>query len=573
MRENLAPIRRDAYKQLFVNGAFATLGYWAWVAFPHYWFLGAGLAGLAGLGMLGPLWDIWVGGPFYDDQKTIRREAKKKVYGKVSRLARESDGLIQKMRKPLGVFVAAFHQSLLFYNPWQSGAAHCMVVGPPRTGKSNLLQATLLNLVHVGKKLKFSIWVNDVKGELYWVCAGTMQLIGKRVVVFNYFGLKNVPHTNFNPLDLVKQELTKTTGDCEARDWSAIFAKAMIAEPEGGGGSGNAVFFREGGRALLRTLMVYMAVFEPDHCHLPRLRELVNTGNDLLAMVANKMRECQKFKNDHVNALVRGMGTRLTDNLKAEQAKPGTFGSFRQEAEQATDIYDGSSTFGQRLMKKSTFSLEELFDENTVCFDTTPLTKLGTHGSFKALMATVIIETFARRNQRSKFLMLFDEIGNVGKLPTDTITKALSLLPGLGLRMVTYWQSPVQPAMYGPTLKKMFYDQSSLLQTWQVSDPDFAQEMSRRSGKTTRKKASFSQDPEKRDFRWSKSWDEFEEANLSETEILHLPKHQQIVSVVGEPMIKARKISFWQVRSWRQIAGPNPFETGGYPKEDKIEWD
>ena len=388
--------------------------------------------------------------------------------------------------------------------------------------------------------------------------------MGKRVLALNPFEIRGIRQDHWNPLDVVTDSVIHHDG--EARDWAHIIAQALIPEPEGQGGISDNSFFREGGRKILMTLILYMAVFTPLQCNLVRLRELVNTTEDRLLAMANRMRDSEAL-----NGLIRSDGEKLTDNLKAANSK--TFGSFRQEAEHAVDIYDPNSAFGRSVMR-SDFQLADILDQNTFLFDVTPASKLGTHGRHKALVSTLLIETVARQTTRSNFLMLFDEIGNMGKLPTTTLTKALALLPGLGLRLAMYWQSMNQMSqVYGRDLMNLFLDQSSILQAWGIRSPDMAKEFSRRSGTTTRKKHSFSKDPLERDYSMRKTWDEKEEPVLSETEILHLPHDHQLISISGQPMIRARRISFWKIRDWRLAAGINPSEPGGYPKSDRVEWE
>ncbi|MDR4515743.1 type IV secretory system conjugative DNA transfer family protein [Nitrosomonas sp.] len=564
MSHNSPPIMRHAVGSLLGKGVFFGIGLWAWSAFPHYWFVGAGLMGMAVFSMISPVYHIGVATKHRKQQRQWSYEAKEKIFGKTARLAQAGDDVINRLRGRSGLFLGALGKELLFYNPWQPSAGHLTCLAPARSGKSSLLIGTLLNKRNLIGKLRFSAWINDCKGELYFLAAPLLEKMGKRVLALNPFGLPGIRQDHWNPLDVVTDSVILKDG--EARDWAHIIAQALIPEPEGQGGISDNSFFREGGRQFLMTLILYMAVFMPFQCNLVRLRELVNTTEDRLLVITNQMRE-----SDSLNGLIRSNGEKLTDNLKAANQK--TFGSFRQEAEHAVDIYDPNSDFGRSVLR-SDFKLADILDQNTFLFDVTPAAKLGTHGRHKALVSTLLIETVARQTKRSNFLMLFDEIGNMGKLPTTTMTKALALLPGLGLRLAMYWQSMNQMSqVYGQDLMKLFLDQSSIIQVWGVRSPDMAKEFSRRSGSTTRKKQSFSKDPLERDYSMRKNWDEKEEPVLSETEILHLPSDEQLISISGQPMIRARRISFWKIRDWRQSAGVNPSEPGGYPKNDRVEWD
>ncbi len=535
---------------------------WAWSVIPEYWMLWAGIMGLLGFSIMSALFRAKVAKGYRRQNKIWGIEAECFVQGKTTRLGQLGDAFVRNLRGRSGVFIGALEKSLLFVNPWAPKMGAITVIGPARTGKtSTSVIGTLLNVWNLlGKnRLKFSLWVNDSKGELYWVCAAFRKWCGRTVRAINPLGVKGIQQDHFNPLDVILRSVILLNG--LTREWCAIIANCMIPEPEGNKGSTDNSFFRQAARLFLMRLMVYMAVFEPFQCHLVRLRELVNSSDKELVMIGNKMRD-----SDALNGLVRGYGNRMLDEMKVRN-----FGSIRQEAEQATDIYDSNSDFTKTIMR-SDFTLEELLDENSDLFMVLPLAQRESHGAFATLCTTLMIETIARKEKNSKMLMLLDEIGNMPRLPDDTIKKAYSALPSVGLRMATYWQSRAQMNMYGEDIAELIIDQSSVLAAWSIRDPETARDFSRRAGQTTVKKQSYSKDGKDMYHPYQKRYDEKEEALLSETEILQLPDNEMLLWIAGEKMLRCRRVPFWKIGLMRKCAQKNPCEPQEYPIRDTVEW-
>lgn len=560
---NMVPLLGQERGLLFGKIVMLTLLWVPWTFIPEFWMLWAGLTVMVGVSVLGSLKRCGVARAYKKLDEQRARNAQHTIFGKVTRLGQITDAFVQNLRGRSGVFIGALNQDLLFYNCWAPKAGSVEVYGPARTGKSSTsILGTLLNVWNLkGKgKLRFSIWCNDPKGELYFVSAAFRKWCGQRILVINPFGIKGIPQDCFNPLDCVLRSVIFMTG--ETRNLCALISNAMIPEPEGNQGTTDNSFFRQAARLFVMRLICYMACFEPMHCNLVRLRELVSSSESHLVMIGNKMRDSEQL-----NGLVRGYGERLLDEIKVRN-----FGSIRQESEQAVDIYDGDSEFGKSTMR-SDFTLEEILNENTTVYVVLPGSKTGTHGAFSSLVSTLMIEAIAQQDKPSKLLMLMDEMGSMPRLPEDTIKKAFGLLPSLGLRMATYWQSTAQKKMYGENLARLMTDNSSLLAAWGIRDPDMAKEFERRGGQTTVKKHSYSKDPKAIEHSWSYSSQEASEPVISESEILQLPENDMLVSIAGQKLLRLRRVPFWKIAIMRRCAQKNPSEPhDGYPIEDTVEW-
>ena len=558
-----SPIFRLELAQLFGKLLMLYIVWWAWGVIAGYWMLWAAILSVFGGSALITLWRVKVAWSYRRQNQLWHLEAQQYIFGKTSRLAQLCDDFMKRLMGRVGHFIGALDGALLFYDPWASKAGHMAIFGPARSGKSSTsCIGTLLNIFNI-LRMNFSVWVNDCKGELYFVTAAVRRYLGHRIIALNPFGMKGIQVDTLNPFDEVTDSVVFETG--EAHEWADIIAQAMIVEPEDK--TGDNFVFRENGRRLLITLILYLAVFDAFNCNPVALRELVMASDEDLEMIANKMRD-----SDKEGGLIKTYGNMLLNDLKPANQK--LFYSFKVEAVMAVKIYDGNTKFGRSTMR-STFKLEELFHpkKKVTMYQITPQAYLGTHGAYATLVSTLIIEKMARLDRRREFLMIYDEMGNMPQLPKTTLKKAITLLPGLGLRLAMYFQSLSQLNMYGKDMAKLVLDNCGLIQAWGITDPKMAEEFSRRSGKTTVKKHSYRKDPKEMDLYWSLNMDEKEEPVLSETEILQARTDEQFVLIAGQKMIKARRIPFWKVALWREVAQKNPCEPyDSYPKEDAVEW-
>ncbi len=559
-----APVFRHELPLLLGRLLMLAVACWAWSVIQGYWMIWAAIIGLIAVSLVNSIWRMRVARGFQEQEQLYSHAAQNHIFGKHTRLVQLGDALIKTLQNRTGHFIGALGGVILFYNPWASKGGHIAVFGPSRSGKSSTsCLGTLLNPYNIIGKLKFSVWVCDCKGELYFVSAAIRRWLGQRIIALNPFGIPGIQEDTLNPFDEVTDAVV--LGNGQAHEWADLIVQAMIREPEGKDDPN--FIFRENGRRLLITLILYLAVFDPFNCNPVRLRELVMASDDELAAIANKMRD-----SDKMNGLIKTYGNMLLNDLKPANQK--LFYSFKVEATTAMKIYDGNTKFGRSTMR-STFKLEELFHptKKVTFFQNTPQAYLGTHGAYITLVSTLLIEKMARLDKRCEFLMIYDEIGNLPPMPKTTFLKAITLLPGLGLRVSTYWQSLSQLQMYGKDMAKILLDNCGCIQAWGINDPDMAKEFSRRAGQTTVKKHSFSKDAKEMDYSWKLSMDEKDEAVLSETQILQLPNDEQLVSISGQKMIRCRRIPFWKVALWRKVAMKNPCEPyDGYPEEDAVEW-
>ena len=460
-----------------------------------------------------------------------------------ARLAHLKDAFIQEMiASTQGLFVGTLQGRKLFYDPYKSGNGHMLAYAPSRTGKTiSLVVPALLHW------LMGSVVVTDIKGELTAITAAFRRACGLAVLILNPFNVLGIKGLNFNPLRILVDDILKNQGR-ELHALARLIALQLI--PERANEMGDGMFFRNGGRRLIITFLLYLAVLEPDKCTLPGLRRCLWSSDAEKLAIAGKMQACTLF-----GGLLRDYGNALFDGLAPEYIK--TFGAFRDNAMNALDIYDAHSEFGRSLLD-SDFSLNDVIDGKTTLYLILPESKLETHGSWMGLIVTLLLETIAARQEPTRTLFLLEEMGNLGRLPN--ITKALSLLPGKGVRCWMVFQSRRQPVeIYGPHIAGLIEEQSSLVQAWSIRSELDRKAWSARIGNRTLKGRNLARDPDNVLSPWRLSIHERGFPVLSPDEIGRLASEEQLIAIDGKPVIRGTKLPYFKNPAWAKRAKKNPY--------------
>lgn len=458
-----------------------------------------------------------------------------------ARLARLDDAFIQALaRTKRGLFIGSLDGVPLFYDPFADGNGHVLAYAPSRTGKTiSLIIPALLHW------LGGSVIVIDVKAELSAVTAAWRRAMGQRVIILNPFGALGIKGLRFNPLRILVDDILKNGGKRLSRLARSI---ALQIVPEQSQEIGNGKFFRDGARRLITTGILYLAAFKPGECNLPRLRSLIWTTSEEKRRIAEELQSVDWF-----HGILRDYGNELAEMLEPQYVR--TYGPSRDYAMEALNIYEAGSELGEASME-SDFSLHDILDGKTTLYLVLPESELETHGSWLGLIITLIFEEIAMMHKPQRILMLLEEMGNIGRLP---ITKALSLLPGKGLRCVMVFQSRQQPIdIYNPRIAKIIEEQSSCLMAWEIRDEPDRRAWSARIGTTTKKSRSLSRDPHDQAAPWRLSVGERAAPVLSADEIERLPASRKLVAIRGKFVILAAKDPYFRYAVWRNAASPNP---------------
>ncbi|MCR9123996.1 MAG: type IV secretory system conjugative DNA transfer family protein [Phyllobacteriaceae bacterium] len=444
------------------------------------------------------------------------------------------------MDNPNGLYLGLLDGEPLFYN----GKAHLLTCAPARQGKG--INAVIPNLLHYPG----AVVVTDPKGELAAVTAKhRAERFGHKVVVLNPWGLHGLPQDRINPL----QEVIRLAGDPVLQRGLAgevkVVALQLLPEPE----DARNRFFRDGSRAILRGVLMYLALHKPQLCTLPEMwRHVANPRR--LAMTVDAMQ-----RSDLLGGLLADLG----DDLAVQMAdNADQFADFRAGAVQALDIYQPGD-FLADAVGGSDIDLADVKGGDVSIYLAFPQDRIASHGAALGLIVNQTITSVARSPKQGKALFMLDEFANLGKL--SGLAESLTALPGLGVRVWMHVQEFAELVrIYGPHTAKTIQSQAEVKQFFAVNTFESAKLLSDTLGQRTAKTRSHN---------LGRTDDDDIGESLSETgqplmrpeDILLMQPHEQLLLVKGLRPVRAVRVPFWFVSPWGGWAEANPVE-GAYPQ-------
>lgn len=406
------------------------------------------------------------------------------------------------------------------------------------------------NLLHYSG----SVVVTDPKGELAAVIAAHRQdRFGQSVVVFNPWGLHGLPQHRINPLD----NLLALAGDAQGRrgltDEVKSLALQLLPEPE----DPRNRFFRDGSRAILRAVLLYLALCAPARCTLPEVWRIVASPKRL-----ERMLEAMRHS-DALGGVLADLGEDLAVQM---EDSPEQFGDFRAGALQVLDIYEPGG-FLAEAVSGSDVSLADLKGGKVSVYLAFPQDRIATHGTALGLIVNQAITAVSRSSRKGEVLFLLDEFANLGKL--SGLAENLTALPGLGVRVWMFVQELAElTRLYGPNTATTVLSQAEVKQFFAVGSDQLAQALSKALGQTTVKTRTYNLGPFA-DSDVSEGVSESGQPLMRPDEITLMDRSEQLLFVKGARPIRAQRVPFWFVSPWRGWAAENPVE-GSYPDEKPL---
>lgn len=196
-----------------------------------------------------------------------------------SRLADAADVAKAGMYDRRGLFLGAFEGRPIFF------AGDGPMLTYLRTGGGKGRDLLLPNMAHVRDR---SLVIIDVKdGENQHASAEHRAArLGTRCVFLNPFGMRGVPDTPINPLQILL-DIVNAGGsiDSEANEIAQILLPPPVKP-------GDDAWVRKGALRLLAMRMEYLALFEPELCSLSGLWRFVNADHQATSAAYAMMSSC-----------------------------------------------------------------------------------------------------------------------------------------------------------------------------------------------------------------------------------------------------------------------------------------
>lgn len=467
-------------------------------------------------------------------QQRLAAEVPSDTYGSAA-FATPDECIAAGLTSPKGLFLGLLDGLALFF----SGTAHLITLAPARTGKS--VHAVIAALLH----FYGSMIVTDPKGELAKVTgAHRAKRFGHIVRYFNPRGLHGLPQHRINPLE----NIIKLASDVRTLRGLSDEVRYLVLQllPEADDEKNR--FFRDGARAILFAVLLYLALCKPNRCTLPEMWRIIKNPRRLKRAID------EMCESDAIGGLLADLGDDLAAQL---EDTPEQFGDFRSNAVQVLDIYEPGGYLAYSV-SGSDVSLDKLKCEDTDIYLMLPQDLMATHGKVLGLINNQAIRATARSNDKGQVLFLLDEFTNLGKL--SGFAESLTGLPGLGVRVWMFVQEFAElERVYGEHTAQTILSQAEVQQYFAVRSEKLAQRLSKRLGEHTVK--TLSQNLGRfDDEQIGESLSETGRPQMSAYDILNMPKDEQLLLIDGVPPIKAKLLPFWFVAPWQDWAQSNPIE-------------
>lgn len=363
----------------------------------------------------------------------------------------------------------AYRDGMIFLGASADGALlglddnrHCLTVAGSRAGKG--VSVIVPNLcLYPGSAL-----VIDPKGENAALTAARRgagspycEGLGQAVHILDPFDtVPQHPKASFNPLSVF--DLEQAENYDLAIDDAALIADALVTP-----GGDRDSHWDESARSVLEMLILHVLTTQPpESCTLPRVRQLLMSGDFL-----ERMQENQAF-----DGLIAGAAGALLVMGKEER------GSILSTARRNTKFLESPAM--QRVLEGNDFDLGDLKRRPMTLYLCLPASRLHTHARWLRLIIGLALALMEREPARPALPVLFlmDEFAALGKM--EVIETAAGLMAGYGVKLWPILQDLTQLKRHYRESWETFLGNAGLHQFFGNTDLTTLEHISKRLGKT-----------------------------------------------------------------------------------------
>jgi len=403
---------------------------------------------------------------------------------------------------------------------------HLITIASSREGKG--VSSIIPNLL----TYQGSMVVIDPKGENTALTARRRAAMGHRVYVIDPFMITDFVSAAFNPLAEIDPAAPGLFDEIK-RLVSAMLRKAR---------SDTALHFDEEAEALIVGLLQYIFLYEPEqNRNLVRLRELLTLDAQRFDELLNRMCDAGN--------LIERCANRLLQKDPRERA------GVISTAQKHTNFLD-SSMLG-RVLQRSDFEALDLKGCNMTIYLVLPAPHLEPCSPWLRMVIASLLSTLADRPQPKTFPVLFilDEFAALGRL--EAVETAIGLMAGYGVQLWPFLQDISQLRDNYPTTWPSFLANAGVIQFFGVNDMQTAQVVSERLGRRTVRVRSENHNRTASGESGGVHYGVVSRPLLDPSEIMALPRTEQILFISGTRPIHARKLAYYKDREFKSLIPPD----------------
>ncbi|MEP3480561.1 MAG: type IV secretory system conjugative DNA transfer family protein [Fuerstiella sp.] len=460
----------------------------------------------------------------------------------------ESAGLFAKE----GIFLGSFGEGRKTRDIRYDQDCSVNIVSPPGGSKSLAIAVNTL-ITDLGH----SRIVNDVSGELYCL---THEHLRK--------------HQNVHVITPWPEELSKRLGTkIEDSGWNLFYdfepdqpshtvrsyiqSKVQIVLPreQREKTDKNSLFFELRGRDLIEFLCFYL-IWKECSPTLPAMRSLLMEGYQSLQSRLNEATSSDAFG----GTLQEAANSLYSTMVSASDQ----FGGYLGVAENALSIYDVGSNFNAHCGKSFDPRTLKDDDRRTTVFVIYPVERARTHQPALNATFSTLIEAVIADSRPKRVTAILDEVAACGRLD---LTSWLNTGRKSGLRILALWQDLLggqAEAVYGKSEMKQIIAAAEITAAFNVTSQETLELLSKMTGTVALESASLTDRS-----RWN---DPLSETTLSRShqnrplmhpdEIRRMASDEMLIFKGNSPVIKAKKVPFYERPAFKRLCGDNPYFAG-----------
>jgi len=346
--------------------------------------------------------------------RLIKMLSRKTSHGS-ARWATRDDAQKAGLYKNSGLFLGVHEGRVIRYE----NETHTLVVAPTGAGKtvSVVMQQLLLS--------RESMLVTDMKRDLAVQTAGARRkLFGHRIVTLSPLEGFGFAEDAYNVCQLVLDAFAASPEDAIA-DARAIALQLLRDPPQ----RDQNQFFRQGGREIIVTAIIGLAMRSPAECSLPHVQRIVTNVPVFLAMLRNLRDE---------SALQGDIAAMAESLLACHENTPREFQSFANGAAQALAPYAPSGRLA-RLSDRCTFRFSDLKNpaRPTTIYIGGDMTRRAVFTEWIALLNWAAMVELQRSRSQVPVTLLLDEAANFA---IEALPSMLTILRAYNVRVVVIVQ-------------------------------------------------------------------------------------------------------------------------------------
>jgi len=440
-----------------------------------------------------------------------------------------------------GIFIGVHEGEVVRFD----NETHTLVLAPAGAGKTQCVALPQLGLVDQ------AMVVTDPKAELAAMTARyRAAVLGHRVVVLNGERL-GFESEAYNPCAIVVEDLMLSPMDAMS-DAAAIALQLMPEPPE----TDKNQFFRDGGRRIIKFVILGLAVRSPEEAHLAMVQKIVAHTEELLEMFEDLKTETA------LNGDIAGTASSL---LTMASRREGEFTSCLSGAVQALDPFASSGRLA-RLSDRCTFRFRDLKKGKMTVYLVCDMTRMKQFAKAIALWNWAAMVELQRCGDNRPVIFLMDEASN---FVVEGLPNAMTALRGYGIRLVLFVQELAEiKRAYGADALKTILSQTSLQMVFGVTSLEAAEHFSKKCGNRTIGSSRLALGQSIEDD-IGESRGAMQRPLITADELRRMPEQEMLVFVGNLKPMRCLKIGAHEIEPLRSNFAPNPLH-GNVPRKGEV---